>query len=402
MTNISEKLLLFIVSEFFHTPLCYGNCSIDHHHLILTLVSSSNRLISRGTLNSFTQLLETTKVNFVKCLKKHLDEGFAKDLDMSDGLVVLKYPLIHLAGIFFKYTAIDLLVHLGFERNPRSSRTGELPLHSTLRHGFTTGLKLYKSFAMNRNYEKLFSRVFKSFSSETNVIALLSQQDKNGDTPLHVAAKRMIERPAPLSKSSNIVTSEIPDSTQECESSSSKRGAPSDVNPVCNLSPPSEQHRSRADFYIHCLECIMRKVQETATNARKVNIGLVKPLFLTKNNEGETFLQIMCKEHHIASMAINDVLNRFPDVTFVNCVKESIPEACWPYTCLLGGPFVEEESTSSVLQNDPVCSPTELSGPSNKQSGDFSNILWRNRQGVDEQSMPRGTPLHTFLLTPFF
>lgn len=146
----------------------------------------------------------------------------------------------------------------------------------------------------------------------------------------------------------------------------------------------------------------MRKVQETATNARKVNIGLVKPLFLTKNNEGETFLQIMCKEHHIASMAINDALNRFPDVTFVNCVKQSIPEPCWPYTCLLGGPFVEEESTSSVIQNDPVCSPAELSGPSNKQSGDFSNILMRNRQGVDEQSMPRGTPLHTFLLTPFF
>ena len=91
-------------------------------------------------MNSFTQLLETTKVNFLKCVKKNLDEGFAKDLDISDGLVVLKYPLIHLAGIFFKYTSIDLLVHLGFERNPRSPRTGELTLHSTLRHGFSTGL----------------------------------------------------------------------------------------------------------------------------------------------------------------------------------------------------------------------------------------------------------------------
>ena len=308
-------------------------------------------------------------------MKKNLDEGFAKDLDISDGLVVLKYPLIHLAGIFFKYTCIDLLVHLGFERNPRSPRTGELPLHSTLRHGFSTGLKLYKSFAMNRNYEKLFSRVFKSFSSETDVIKLLSQQDKNGDTPLHIAAKRMIERPAPLSKPSHNVTSEIPDSTQECESNSPKRGTPADVTPVCKLSPPSDQHRCRADFYIHCLECILRKVQEAATNARKVNTGLVKPLFLTRNNEGETFLQIMCKEHHIANVAINDVLNRFPDVTFVNCVKQSIPEPCWPYTCLLGGPFIEEESASGVFQNGPVFSPVELSGPSDTQSGEFSNIF---------------------------
>lgn len=381
-----KSWLFFTFSEFFHTPLCYGNCSIDHHHLILALLSTSNRLISRGSLNSFTQLLETTKVNFLKCLKKNLDDGFAKDLDVSDGLVVLKYPLIHLAGIFFKYTAIDLLVHLGFERNPRSPRTGELPLHSTLRHGYTTGLKLYKSFAMNRNYEKLFSRVFKSFSSEMNVIELLSQQDKNGDTPLHVAAKRMIERPAPVSKPSNIVTSEIPDSTQECESSSSKRGAfPADVSRVCKLNLPTEQHRCRADFYIHCLEHILRKVQEAATNARKVNTGLVKPLFLIKNNEGETFLQIMCKEHHIANMAINDLLNRFPDVTFVDCVKQCVPEPCWPYTCLLGGPFVDEESTSGVFQNDPVYSPVELSGPSDTQSGDFSNISFLNREIIQGQ-----------------
>lgn len=381
-TFLKNIFLFFIISEFFHTPLCYVNCSIDHHHLILALLSSSNRLISRRSMNSFTQLLETTKVNFLKCVKKNLDEGFAKDLDISDGLVVLKYPLIHLAGIFFKYTSIDLLVHLGFERNPRSLRTGELPLHSTLRHGFSTGLKLYKSFAVNRNYEKLFSRVFKSFSSETDMIKLLCQQDINGDTALHVAAKRMIERPTPLSKPSNSVTSEIPDSTQECESSSSKRGTPADVTPVCNLRPPSEQHRCRADFYIHCLEYIFRKVQEVATNARKVNIDLVKPLFLTKNNEGETFLQIMCKEHHIANTAINDLLNRFPDVTLVNCVKQSVPEPCWPYTCLLGGPFVEEESTSGVFESDPVYSPMELSGPSDTQSGDFSNIFfeWFNEE----------------------
>ena len=382
MINVAKKMLFFIISEFSHTPLCYVNCSIDHHHLILALLSTSNRLISRGSLNSFTQLLETTKINFLKCVKKNLDEGFTKDLDVPDGLVVLQYPLIHMAGIFFKYTSIDLLVNLGFERNPRSPRTGEQPLHSTLRHGFSTGSQLYKSFGMNRNYEKLFSRVFKSFSSETDVIELLSQQDKNGDTPLHVAAKRMIERPAPLSKPSNVVTSEIPDSTQECESNSSRRGAPVDVTLVCTLSPPNERHRCRADFYIHCLEHILRKVQEAATNARKVNIGLVKPLFLMKNNEGETFVQIMCKEHHIANVAINDLLNRFPDATLVDCVKQSIPETCWPYTCLLGGPFNEEESTSGVLQNDPVYSPMELSGPSNTQSGDFLISSWWNLQCI--------------------
>lgn len=335
-------------------------------------MSTSNRLISRGSTNSFTQLLETTKANFLKCIKKNFDEGFAKDLDIPDGLDILQYPLIHLAGMLFKYTAIDMLVHLGFERNPRSQRTGELPLHSTIRHGYDTGVQLYKSFVLNRNFEKLFAKVFQSFSSETNMIELLSQQDQNGDTPLHVAAKRMIECPASGTRSSDIVASAVPDSTQECESSSSKRGVSNDASVVCKLNHVTEQNRYRAEFYIHCLGHILRRLQEVATKNRKVDINLVKPVLLVKNNDGETFLQIMCKEHHIANVAITAVLTRFPHVTFIDCVKQCVPQSCWPTACVR--PFVKDRSsfmTSGVNQSETVSSPMALSKPSDKQSGNI-------------------------------
>ncbi|XP_078362949.1 uncharacterized protein LOC144647079 isoform X2 [Oculina patagonica] len=355
--------------EFQHTPFCDKDCSIDHNPLILTLLSTSNRLISRGPVNSFTTLLETSKANFLKCLKKNFDSGFVKYLDISDDLGILQYPLIHLAGIFFKYTTIEMLVHLGFERNPRSQRTGEFPLHSTLRHGYNTGLKLYKSFALNRNFEKLFAKVFLSFSNETDMMELLSQQDQNGDTPLHVAAKRMIERPAPVTSSPDVVASAVPDSTQECESSSSKRGESNDASQVCKLNHSTEQHRNRAEFYIHCLGHILKRLQEVATKSRKVDINLVKPVLLVKNNDGETFLQILCKEHHIANVAITSVINRFPHVAFINCVKQCVPQSCWPAACLMSV-FKDQSAstTSGVNQSQAVSSPMELSKPSDKQS----------------------------------
>lgn len=106
-------------------------------------------------------------------MKKNFDEGFVKDFDIFDGLVVLKYFLIYLVGIFFKYIFIDLLVYFGFERNSRLLRIGELFLYLILCYGFLIGLKFYKSFVVNRNYEKLFFRVFKLFFSEIDMIKFL-------------------------------------------------------------------------------------------------------------------------------------------------------------------------------------------------------------------------------------
>lgn len=325
-------------------------------------------------MNSFTQLLETSKANFLKCLKKSFEDGFAKDLDVPDSLEVLQYPLVHLAGMFFKYAAIDMLVHLGFERNPCSPRTGEIPLHSMLRHGYDSGLKLYKSFGLNSYFAKMFAKVFQSFARENNVIELLLQQDQNGDTPLHVAAKGMIKLPAPLTGSSN-VASAVPDSTQECESSASKSKPSDDASLVCKKRH-STQHRNRADFYIHCLGHILKKLQEVATKGRKVNTNLVKPVLLVKNNDGETFLQIMCKEHHLLNAAISMVLSRFPDMAFYECVRKCVPPSCWPDACLQ--PFAEESSTENGdNQSETVSSPMELSNPSDTESGNFVGFfLW--------------------------
>lgn len=323
-------------------------------------------------MNSFTQLLESSKANFLKCLKKSFDDGFAKDLEVPDSLEILQYPLVHLAGMFFKYKAIDMLVHLGFERNPRSPRTGELPLHSMLRHGYDAGLKLYKSFALNSYFDKMFPKIFQSFAKESNMIELLLHQDQNGDTPLHVAAKEMIKLPAPSTRSLNVAT-QVPDSTQECESSTSKRKPSDDTSLVCKKRHPA-QHRYRADYYVHCLGHILKKLQEVATKGRKVNINLVKPVLLVKNNDGETFLQIMCKEHHLLNAAISMVLSRFPDAAFYESVRKCVPSSCWPDACLQ--PFNEESSTENGdNQSETVSSPMELSNPSDTESGKKCNTF---------------------------
>lgn len=324
-------------------------------------------------MNGFTQLLENTKANFFKCLKKNFDEGFAKDRDVPDGLDILHYPLVHLAGMFYKYSSVDMLVHLGFDRSPRSPRTGELPLHATVRYGYKTGMKMYKSFNKN-NFESLFSKVFQSLSRGMNLIKLLSQQDHNGDTCLHVAAKRMIERPAPVTRPSDIMASETPDSTQECETSSSRKQPSDDLSAVCKLKETTPQHRFRADFYTHCLGYIFKKLQEVATMAltRKVDVTLLEPVFSVKNNKGETFLQILCKEHHIAAVSITAVLSRFPHAAFSDCVKQCVPKCCWPAHA-----YVQESTTSVANPREPVSSPVELPKPLEMQTGNFSRLSGR-------------------------
>lgn len=319
------------------------------------------------------QLLENSKVNFLKCIKKNLAEGFAKDVDIPDGLDILQYPLVHLASMFLRYTSVDMLVYLGFGQNSCSPRTGEFPLHSTLRYCFETGLKTYKSTAY---FEKLFAKVFQSLSSNLNLFKLLSQQDKNGDTPLHVAAKKMIERPAPTTSPLNIIitASQIPDSTQECDLSNSQGQAVNQVSSVCNLTKSTGQHQNRADFYTSCLIHIFSELRRRATKDGKIILNLVKPVLTVKNNEGETFLEIMCKEHHVANSGIVAVLTKFPLVMFYNCVKQCVPKSCWP-NIIVNQHLAEEKTKTGVNQSGPVSSPLEVSKLSEKQTGNLQTII---------------------------
>lgn len=360
--------MTFFFSDCPHTPLCDASCNIDHHHVILTLYNTSNKRNPKGK-NSFIQLLENSKYNFLSCLKKHLEEGMAKDLDISDGLVKLRYPLVHLAAMFYRYVVIDVLACLGFARNVRSPRTGEFPLHSTLRHNYETGVKLFKTILQPGFIDMTFAKVFDSLSSGIDIGKLLTQQDRNGDTPLHVAAKMMIKRPIVAANSSAVPESEIPDSTQECDAGSSQVHQPLH-NPSlsCKLQKATKEHKIRAEFYMSCMRVMCRKIHESAIRNRKLVYDLVKPVLLVKNNDGETFLQILCKEHHVTADCICAVLTRFPLDVFINCVKECIPKCCWP----VGIPserVKKSKSVSDVHQTEPVTWPVEFSGTSKRQAG---------------------------------
>lgn len=349
-----------------HTPLCKAQCSTEHHHLILSLSSSSNRTGHKGT-KTYNVL---SKTNFFRCLMKNISEGFEKDVDISDGLDELQYPLIHLAGIFYKYCAIDMMSLLGFNLNVCSQRTGEYPLHAVLHHNFKTGLKVYKgtTFYQTGYVWKVFVKVLNALTNGLNVPEIFSQQDRNGDTPFHVAAKRLIERPVPTTSPPVVSASEIPDSTQESNKGSSQVQQPS-TNPstLCNMEKTTKWHQPQAEFYTNAIGAMVKKLEESAMTNCKLDLDLVMQVLLVKNNDGETFLQILCKEHHVAAASISKVLSRFPLVVLSDCAKDCIPKSCWPDCIPTEGVIKQKGFVSGDDVSEPVSSPVEMSATSNRQ-----------------------------------
>ncbi|PFX32956.1 uncharacterized protein LOC111345329 [Stylophora pistillata] len=353
--------------DLFHTPFCDENCCISHHHLILTLLSTSNRMCANRRPDSFLALLENTKVNFLKCVKKNLTQGLCKDDDLHDDLDIFQYPLIHVAALLLKYTPVDMLNFLGFKLNSCSQKTGEFPLHATLRYCYEAGMKVYRSPGY---FERLFPKVFESLSKDISLFKLLSQQDTYGDTPLHVAAKKIIERPGPTTTSTHVIVSPTPDSTQECHSCSSQTQPATRVSLGCNPQARiTTLHQHRANFYTSCLVYIFSKLREVATKSDEVILSVVKPVLTVRNKEGETFLQIMCKEHHIAVNGIISLLANFPLPMFYNCIKQCVPRDCWPDIVKNQHLYEEQEIDSGHNQNEPVSSPLEVSMPPEKERG---------------------------------
>ena len=320
--------MISFLSDKWHTPMCNSKCTIEHHHLVLTLCGHSNRTNYRK--NRFHQS-QYTRSNFAHCIRKNLIEGFNKNTDVLDGLEKLQLPLVHLAGIFFKYCAIETLSYFGFDLNVLSQKTGDFPLHSVLRHNYE-GMKVYKGTTfMNTTYgEKVFTKVLNSLTNGLNAVEVLSQQDRNGDTPFLVAAKCVIDTSVHDTMQQVITASEIPDSTQECSGSNSQMGKSlNNSSGVCNAMKANKQQH-RADFHMGCIGVMIQKLHESSIVNHKVDLTLAKKVLMVKNNCGETFLQVLCKEHHIAAACISKVLSKFPLGILIDCAKECIPESCWP------------------------------------------------------------------------
>ena len=293
-----------------------------------------------------------------------------KDLDMNDGLVKLRYPLVHLAGMFFKYCAIEILGFLGFNRNVRSPRTGEFPLHSVLHNNYETGQVVYKTISQPGFVDQVFSRVFDCLSSGFDLVEILSQQDRNGDTPLHVAAKKMTERPVSVTKPSVVAAKEIPDSTQGSDTGSSEiHQPPTDSSPVkCSLAKATKEQQAQAEFYTKCMWVMYRRLAEFMKN-RKRDFDLVIPVFFVKNNDGKTFLDILCKEHHLAAFSITTLLSRFPLDVLRDCARKYIPKSCWPNCIPAERSGKQVRVFSQVQQTDLVSRSVESSEMSKKQTG---------------------------------
>ena len=296
---------------------------------MLTLCGTNNRLspktkTARSQFSELAKLMENTKLNFLKCLKFHLDLGWAKDSVVPDNAKMLRYPLFHLACIFLRYQSAELLILLGFEPKIRAPRTKDYPFHAVLRHLYHVGSKTYKSlFAFNNPHlEKLLFKLFSLVSGGLPLYDFLSWQDSDGDTALHVAAEMLLESSEESFGVQEKSDVEIPDSTQE---SVTWRHVS-----VCEQTKVAhKRHVPAVHSYSLCIEIILRLFHGSIVSNGEVDVDLAKPVLMAKNHAGQTFLEILCKKHHSSSACIRSVLSKFPLAMLIEAVKQAVPACCW-------------------------------------------------------------------------
>ncbi|XP_032239179.2 uncharacterized protein LOC116619003 [Nematostella vectensis] len=102
--------------ETLHAPSCKANCTITHHPLVVALLKVSTGITSGS--------VDVGLESFKSVVSKHLQEGWCANSNVKDQDENLQFPLLHLACMFGKCSAVDWLINEAeFDPTVKSHRT---------------------------------------------------------------------------------------------------------------------------------------------------------------------------------------------------------------------------------------------------------------------------------------
>ena len=115
-------------SSLLHTPFCSKMCSVKHHDLVLALCMDDNR----GKRTEFGYELGKYHVLLRECVDKFTSNGWDRNTDVPDCSKHLRFPLVYLAAAFGKHKSLEGLLKMDFSPSARST-SGETALHAAVR-----------------------------------------------------------------------------------------------------------------------------------------------------------------------------------------------------------------------------------------------------------------------------
>ncbi|XP_032239186.2 uncharacterized protein LOC116619005 isoform X2 [Nematostella vectensis] len=171
-----------------HTPFCRKYCEIEHHQLIIALLSMHNKSYGYSRPGSLHLLADG--------LEKTMATGWSKNDDVPDHERSLQLPLMFLACAFGNCRTVETLLKMGLDPLVQVKSTGESCLQGALNY-------LYKSGAWTENKRNKAAcrmkpkRRILAFSEILNTLTaadprILELKDNNSETVFHAVAKKLL------------------------------------------------------------------------------------------------------------------------------------------------------------------------------------------------------------------
>lgn len=115
-------------NSLLHTPFCSKMCSVKHHELVTALCMDDNR----GKRTEFGYELGKYHVFLRECVENFTSNGWDRNGDVPDCSKHLRFPLVYLAAAFGKHKSLEGLLKMDFSPTARSA-SGETALHAAVR-----------------------------------------------------------------------------------------------------------------------------------------------------------------------------------------------------------------------------------------------------------------------------
>lgn len=154
------------------TPFCDKNKECpEHHELLVAIINCTDML---GSLSNLDNLKES--------VDKYTKGGWGKDDDVPDAVLENRCPLIHWAAALGKCNALEWMLASGFSPVAKSSGKGETALHRAIQLLYKSRPK-FTVKELNPKFAKMVGLLKE---------ALLIKDEAHEDTPLHTAAKMLV------------------------------------------------------------------------------------------------------------------------------------------------------------------------------------------------------------------
>ena len=115
-------------NSLLHTPFCSKMCAVKHHELVVALCMDDNR----GKRTEFGYELGKYHVLLRQCVENFTSNGWDRNSDVPDCSKHLRFPLVYLAAAFGKHKSLEGLLKMDFSPTARSA-SGETALHAAVR-----------------------------------------------------------------------------------------------------------------------------------------------------------------------------------------------------------------------------------------------------------------------------